>query len=174
MNKEERGERHWLSDEEWKRAQATLPICCVDVVPVRRGPADRVEAVGMILRDTPHQGRRWCLVGGRMLRDESMAQAVARQIRETLGDAARFQIDPAAQPQYVAQYFTTEQPVGLLDPRQHAIGLTFIVEITGEINTRGEAFEFRWFAPGSLAQEQCGFGQDAVVRACLRIDGMDA
>jgi len=56
----------WHEPEQWRRVQKILPIACVDVLLLHPTPqtARRVEALGLILRDTPHQGRRWCLVRG--------------------------------------------------------------------------------------------------------------
>ena len=162
---------NWLDPGDWRRAQATLPIACVDVLPVRVAADGRVERVGLIHRDTPHQGRRWCLVGGRLRRDESLADAAARQLRETLGPAVAF--DPVAvgrQPDHVVQYFTTARPDGLLDPRQHAVTMVYIVPILGgDPHVGGEAFDFRWFPPTALPPpDQWGFRQDEVAAACLR------
>lgn len=159
----------WLNPQDWKLVQDSVPICCVDVVPIKRSEGGNVAQVGLILRDTPHQGRRWCIVGGRMLRNETLAEAATRQLRQTLGDAVTFRIAPDAQPHFVAQYFTAPRDVGLFDPRQHAIGMTFLLELDGPAIAQGEAFEFRWFDVNSLPpSDDFGFGQDEVVRACLR------
>ena len=157
----------WLSDEAWKQVQASVPVACADVLPLR--VIDGVlREVGLIYRDTPHQGRRWCLVGGRMLRNESLAEAVGRQIRETLGPGVRFALPVDAQPAHVAQYFTERRPEGPLDPRQHAIGMTFAVAIEGEARPAGEAHDFRWFAIDALPRaEEWGFEQDRVARSVL-------
>src|SRR5437868_10225007 len=98
--------RVWLDPAEWKKTQESVPITCVDVLPMRMSGSDPglCDGIGLILRDTPHQGQKWCLVGGRLLRNESMTEAVARQIQETLGQNVSFEIDAAAQPIYVAQY----------------------------------------------------------------------
>jgi ADP-ribose pyrophosphatase YjhB (NUDIX family) len=169
------GASRWLSPADWRMVQASVPIACVDVIPVRStrasaGAADvgSFDSIGLILRDTPHQGRRWCLVGGRMLRNESFAQAIGRQLRETLGPDATFDLPAPIQPAYVAQYFTEPRSAGLHDPRQHALGNTFIVRVTGETRAQGEAHEFRWFPVDALpTAEEFGFGQDRVLAACL-------
>jgi ADP-ribose pyrophosphatase YjhB (NUDIX family) len=159
-----------LNAADWKRIQDTMPICCVDVLPVTHGSTSShiVQRVGLILRDTPHQGRRWCLVGGRLFRDESISQAISRQIGETLGPAARFSLPPDPQPAHVAQYFTTPRAANPVDPRQHAIGLTFVVDMEGDITPAGEAHHFEWFQLEMLPKPaEFGFGQDRVLAACL-------
>ncbi len=158
----------WLDASDWKRAQETLPIACVDVVPVRLDRSEKIEQVGLIFRDTPHQGRRWCMVGGRLWRNELVAEAIRRQLFETLGTHIAFKIEPDPQPTYVSQYFPTAREVGSVDPRQHALTLNFIIPITGQPQAGGEAIEFRWFAPSQLpAPDDFGFGQDRFVAACL-------
>ncbi len=161
---------NWLAAADWKWTQDHVPIACVDVLPVRLS-AGRVDRVGLIHRDTPHQGRRWCLVGGRLWRDEPFPAAVARQLRETLGPAVAF--EPVAadrQPDHVVQYFTTPRTDGLLDPRQHAVTMNFVVPLLADAAApAGEAFDFRWFPVGQLPPaDQWGFRQDEVAAACLR------
>jgi ADP-ribose pyrophosphatase YjhB (NUDIX family) len=161
---------NWLADDDWKWAQDSLPIACADVVPVRLDDAGKsIEQIGLIFRQTPHQGRRWCMVGGRMWRNESLAEAAGRQLRETLGPAVQFEIDANRQPDFVAQYFTTSRSIGFVDPRQHAITLVIVVPIAGEITAMGEAESFRWFSPDDLPKPgEWGFGQDRVVENCVR------
>src|SRR5579884_2882994 len=119
----------WLSDAEYERVRQTVPIVCVDIVSVRRGDDGRIREVGLILRDTPHQGRRWCLVGGRVRKDETLSEAAARHLRETLGPDVRFTLDRDVQPVYVSQYFPTRRPVGVIDPRQHSVAMNFILPV---------------------------------------------
>lgn len=163
----------WLAPDEWQRVQRSIPVLGVDVLPVRwtTHPRRSVAALGLILRDSP-QGRGWCLCGGRVLYGESLHEAIARQIRDTFGAAARFETHSGAQPLYVAQYAPAAREVrgfDAFDPRQHAIGLTFAVTLTGALTPRGEAHDFNWFPADQLpAPETFGFGQGRVVEACLR------
>ena len=70
--------------------------------------------------------------------------------RGDLGQAIAITLTDDPQPVYVGQYFTSQRRIGGTDPRQHAIGLTFALEISGEIRPQGEALDFRWFEPGKL------------------------
>jgi ADP-ribose pyrophosphatase YjhB (NUDIX family) len=160
---------NWLSAEDWKWVQDTLPIACTDVVPVRlAGDGRTVAQVGLIYRDTPHQGRRWCIVGGRMWRGESIAETATRQLHDTLGPNVRFKIDPDRQPDYVVQYFLTRRDIGFVDPRQHALTMVIAVPIAGEITAMGEALSFQWFDADRLPpSDEWGFGQDRAAEKCI-------
>ena len=158
----------WLTEAEYQRVRETVPIVCVDIVPLRV-EAGAVKQVGLILRDAPDQGRRWCLVGGRVWRNETLAEAVTRHIQETMGPEIRFHLDPDAQPIYVAQYFPTRRPVGVIDLRQHSVAMNYCVRIGGEVATGGEAHEFRWFDVNRLpSPDEFGFEQDRILDECLR------
>src|SRR5258708_4629581 len=107
----------WLSDQEWHAAQQKLPICCVDVLLTKKARSG-ISAVGLIYRHTPHQGRRWCLIGGRLLLNESLKAGIARQVRETLGARTQCALDSALQPLLVTEYFSVRRQRSLFDPRQ--------------------------------------------------------
>jgi ADP-ribose pyrophosphatase YjhB (NUDIX family) len=159
-----------LDPEKWRQIQELVPIACVDILPLQLSKGDHgiVQAVGLILRETPHQGRRWCLVGGRLCRNESFTEAINREIRDALGIEVQFTVKEDIQPDYEAEYFTLPKERGGFDPRQHAVGLTFCVPIQGNILPQGEALSFSWFNCHQLpAPEEFGFNQDRVVTACL-------
>jgi hypothetical protein len=57
----------------------------------------------------------------------------------------------------------------LFDPRQHAIGLTCVVEIIGIPVAHGEALEFNWFDINDIpGDNEIGFGQKSVINECVR------
>ncbi len=165
----------WLSLGDWQFVQKSVPITCVDVLPIG-GPSTRVERIGLIQRETPDQGVRWCLIGGRLLRNESFAEGVIRQVRETLGTSVRCDLPDDLQPVYVAQYFTVRRGTGSFDPRQHAVSLIFGVTLDGPPSPTGEAFDFRWFERSALPRaNQLGFGQEPIIAGCLdRLDALAA
>src|ERR1700722_12415787 len=117
----------WLPEKEWKAIQRRIPISCVDVLLTRTSRGGQSE-IGLILREAPLEGRRWCLVGGRILRNESTRAAVKRQIRETLGTRVRYLLPRRPEPLMIAEYFSLRRPRSLFDPRQHAIALTFSID----------------------------------------------
>jgi ADP-ribose pyrophosphatase YjhB (NUDIX family) len=146
-------------------------VVCVDVLPVCFSPRSRndVRLVGLIYRDTP-QGRKWCLIGGRLLYAESLSQAIRRQVRDALGRRVKIHVRSDQQPLHVAQYSPTGRKPFALDPRQHSVALTYALEMKGAPTPGGEAIQFKWFEITKIPRgKQLGFGQDAVLTACLRL-----
>lgn len=171
MNNKTSANKTWLSPSQWKFVQASVPIVCVDVLPVRfsRASPDTIRAIGLILRDTPHQGRKWCLVGGRLLYGESLRAAIVRQVTETLGSGMRLHLGRDPKPVTVIQYSPTNLMPFVLDPRQHAVSLTYALQLTGSPKPQGEAVAYKWFDVRSLpSPEECGFGHHGVATSCLR------
>jgi ADP-ribose pyrophosphatase YjhB (NUDIX family) len=158
----------WFSAKEYARLQRTVPLACVDVLPLRRR-GGRITHIGLIHRATPHQGRRWCLVGGRLFFGETLAEGLRRHLRETLGLAVRFRLGRHPEPLLIAQYFPRMRQGHYLDPRQHSVALTFALEVSGEHIAAGEAFDFQWFPVEALPpRRQYGFGQQRVVEQLLK------
>lgn len=140
----------FLPDELYAQVEESMPIICVDFVPLRHAKA-RTE-IGLILRDSPF-GQVWCHLGGRISHGETIADALQRHCHDTLSTGLILEADP--QPAHVYQWFPPtdipESARGLshgLDPRKHSVGLSFTVKLDGEPSPRTEALEFGWFATG--------------------------
>jgi ADP-ribose pyrophosphatase YjhB (NUDIX family) len=149
----------WIDPRQYERIQATMPIACVDVMLTSAGRA------GLIRRPTP-SGRRWCFIGGRILRDEMIVDAVARHVLATLGPAVR--VDLAALKFGMICEYLTKPGRRLRDARQHSIGLTFTAPCHGEPVPQGEAEQFRWFRPDELGRLRYGFGQGGPIKRLAR------
>jgi ADP-ribose pyrophosphatase YjhB (NUDIX family) len=164
------GGSRWLSPEDYSFVRERVPILCVDVL---LSPCGRPSAVGLIRRATYDGGDGWCLVGGRVLRDEHLAAAVARHVTATLG--AELRLDSATlEMRAVAEYFTKPSADQLHDPRKHAVALTYTATCEGTPHPAGEALDFHWFELGELGTVDFGFGQDAVVARVLAASGRGA
>jgi ADP-ribose pyrophosphatase YjhB (NUDIX family) len=158
----------WIPEPEWARLQEIIPISCVDIVLLRYDSNASLNGVGLILRDTTHQGQRWCLVGGRILYGESFGDAVRRHMLDTLGEDIHFQIRHDEQPVYMAQYRPSTGDGFLVDPRRHAVAMTYGLEVSGLPRAQNEALSFQWFDLGELPpRNKFGFEQDRVLSACL-------
>jgi ADP-ribose pyrophosphatase YjhB (NUDIX family) len=157
-----------LRQRTFRAIQLRIPIACVDVLPVREGIASGKE-VGLIFRETPNQGRRWCLIGGRLLINESFRTAIIREVTGALGEKVQCAVNDPLQPMYVAEYFSQKRKGKLYDPRQHAIGLTFQVQIKGKIDPRGETLKYQWFDVREIPRPaDFGFGQYKVVHDFIK------
>jgi ADP-ribose pyrophosphatase YjhB (NUDIX family) len=141
----------YLPDELYARIERSMPIACVDFVPVLVR-SDGLRQVGLILRESPH-GRVWCHLGGRVQFGETIRHAIGRHARETLQVEVLLEANP--QPSYVYEWFPsdvapTDGTVFGDDPRKHAIGLSFVVEVDSNPIAQNEALEFAYFSPGNL------------------------
>lgn len=157
----------WLAEADYRLVQRSVPLACVDILCLR-GSDLPPQQVGLILRDVTDGTRRWGLVGGRVLRGESLVDAVIRQLRITLGPEVRPGNALEPNPTWIAEYRPDGGDGFLVDPRQHAIGLTYAVVLEGRPQPQEEAYEFRWFGIDELPdQDASAFGQSVVVNRVL-------
>jgi ADP-ribose pyrophosphatase YjhB (NUDIX family) len=136
----------------YDQIEKSMPIACVDFVSIRHRATTEV---GLIRRESPF-GVVWCHLGGRINRGETIAQALCRHANDTLDVSLNLPDDP--QPDYVYQWFppAIAPNNGIVhgdDPRKHAIGLSFVVEMAGDPQARNEAIDFAWFAVSELPEE---------------------
>lgn len=149
----------------WLTRQMT-PIACVDVLP--RTAVDGEVKFGLIRRKDPEGVQVWALVGGGIHRGEAIEEAIERHLRETLGAAIEWRLPEARVPQLVAEYFPWEHGGDGLDPRKHAIAMTYVVDVDGEPRVSGEALAFEWFAAADIPPQAALWrGQHAVVKRLL-------
>jgi ADP-ribose pyrophosphatase YjhB (NUDIX family) len=158
----------WIPEEEYELIRARVPILCVDVL---LSPDDDPRQVALIRRATYDGRDGWCLIGGAVLRNEHLVEAVERHVRSTLGNGVR--VDRSTlELGTVIEYFTERRAGEFYDPRKHAVALTYSAscECIGEPEVLGEAIEFGWFKLDQLAEVNFGFGQgDAVARVLQKL-----
>ena len=155
-----------LSAESYELIRASVPILCVDVL---LSPSDNLGQVALIRRETHTGNEGWCLVGGRVLRNEHLLTAVERHIAATLGLAVRVDrstVELGA----VIEYFTEPDLGHFYDPRKHAVALTYSArcDCVGKPEALGEALEFGWFDVDHLSEVNFGFGHGEVVAQLLK------
>lgn len=161
----------WIDEELWKKMQKLIPIVTIDILPLHKIKEKNLVNVGLILRETADEGKKWCFIGGRLLYGEKLWDGVKRQIKITLGDNISIKVNKKEQqPLFVAQYFDYKDDVFLRDPRQHAVGLTYSVYLTGAVNPRGEAIDFKWFSLDALPdKDQFGFNHDKLLDIMIEL-----
>lgn len=144
----------YLPPEVYRLIEQSMPITCVDFVVVRERAHER--QLGLILRDSPH-GRVWCHLGGRVQRGETIAAAIRRHSRETVGVEPLLPLNP--QPLYVYEWFPsdlapTDGTAFGDDPRKHAIGLSYVIDLGDHTpHPQNEAIDFAYFSPHDLPHE---------------------
>ena len=167
-----------LSDALWTTIQQSVPVVCVDVVPVREGP-DGLE-VGLIRRRFADAGAPvWCHVGGRVLHGETTAEAVARHVEETFVGAVVPDLGTDPQPHHVVQWFPSDVrrgPTFGVDPRKHAVSLCWALDLgpAPAIRSGGEGDRLAWFPAdlASVADADLWLGTRHLVRGTSRGAGL--
>ncbi|GAA2230103.1 DUF4916 domain-containing protein [Streptomyces indiaensis] len=153
----------WIPEEDYHFICARVPILCVDLLPVIAG----TSRFGLIKRNTYNGGRGLNLVGGGVLLDESLVEAVDRHVSATLGSAVSVDMASLALVG-VYQYYRQPRPGELHDPRKNAVSITYAGIINGEPRAAGEALSFHTFELGSPpAPSTFGFGQGKVAYEAL-------
>jgi ADP-ribose pyrophosphatase YjhB (NUDIX family) len=159
----------WIPGELYKSIEASVPIVCVDVL---LSPCGSPKQIGLIQRTTYDDGFGWCLIGGRVLRDESLSDAVNRHVLATLGESIKV-VRSSMRLGAVIEYFSKPELGDFHDPRKHAVALTYSAacDLNGEPEIRGEAVDFHWFSIDDLPDIDFGFGQGEAVARVLKSEG---
>ena len=154
----------WIPEREYEFICDRVPILCVDLLPIVAGG----ERFGLIERDDWAGRRGLNLIGGAVLLDESLTDAVNRHLLATLGHRVRLETGTLSSVG-VYQYFKTAKPGQLHDPRKNAVSVTYTAVITGVPEPLGEARKFVLFDTGAPPPRQAfGFDQGTVVYDALR------
>lgn len=154
----------WLSAEAYREARERLPIACVDLLPWREDADGR--KIGLITRAGERGQEALSLIGGRVLRNETLAAALVRHVRETLGPDVSYERLDMGRPLLVVEYFPDAGE--FVDPSKHAIAMTYAARVHGDPRPGGEAQRFGWFdAAAPPPVERFGFGHGSVVRRLL-------
>jgi len=161
----------WLSAEDLSEVRDRVPLVYVDAVPVRLDHLGRVERVGLLLRAMPDGTISRAVVSGRVLFDETIRDALWRHLTKDLGPEADPSIPASPAPFTVAEYFPDPHRTGFHDPRQHAVGLAYVIPVLGDVAPGDDALDFSWLTVAEAASAQVGEemtgGQDRLVRLAL-------
>ena len=113
-----------LPPETFELVQRSVPIICVDLVVLRKVVQQGYEALLIKRKIYPERGT-WCLIGGRVLKNETILGAIRRQALRELG--VRVKILPpwsSSRPILVSEALRA-------DPQKHYVSLLYPVVITG-------------------------------------------
>lgn len=161
----------WLSPEELGTVRRRMPILYVEAVPVRLDGMGKVAEVGLLLRVSPTGSIARTIVSGRVMHGEVIRDALLRHLEKDLGPMAFPQLPLTTVPATVAEYFPTPSLTDLVDERQHAVSLVYVVPVTGTCEPRQDALELAWFTPqeatSAAVVEELEGGRGRILRQVL-------
>lgn len=155
-----------------------MPIICVDGVAYRY-QADGTPEVLAILRNTGEAIGKWCVVGGRitggrLLRRESVEQALQAHFKRDLGVEITIE-DGWQRPFYLGQCAPCGSGDFGLEKAKHAVAPRYLVRVADEKNfIFGEGFggrevaDVRWFSQTTLPKaDEFGYDHHETFRVAL-------
>lgn len=157
-----------LPDELFNTVISSIPIICVDIIPVRK--LNNAWALGVITRATPPQAGKTTILGGRINYGETVQEAIARHLKTDLGLSKYEFLEKTDQfnPFRIQQFLRAETagpPFGF-DPTKHAISLNYLVEITDTPIPKNEAKNFFWINESQIPNN-CGYNHDLVIKSAF-------
>ncbi|MCI1983646.1 MAG: NUDIX hydrolase family protein [Bifidobacteriaceae bacterium] len=140
----------WMSAASIDEIRSKVPIPYVEIVPVRVDDFGRITSIATLLRVAPSTEFNRTLVAGRVLLNESLREAIARNVAKDLGDMALPLIPLNLQPFKVAEFFQSPGLSEFHDARQHAIALCYIVPVAGDCKPQDDALDLEWVTPTKM------------------------
>ena len=163
-------ESSWLTDDELRFVRARMPILYVEAIPVRVDGEGMVEQVGLLLRGNDAGEITRTFVSGRVQYGESLREALLRHLEKDLGQMAFPALPQNLVPFTVAE-FSPMPWSKLYDERQHAVGLEYVVPVSGECSPRQDALEVTWLTPEEALDpdllEEIEGGRASVLRLAI-------
>lgn len=160
----------YLDDDLYKTVTENIPIICVDIIPIKK---DENWKVGLIVRATGTQAKKWTILGGRIYHSESVDEAIGRHLKHDLGveNFNHFKDFSDQNPFMVQQYFMKdnfESDRYGFDPSKHSLALTYLVQIDeSQLTPRNEAEDFVWIEDQITDASQTGYNQHVMVNRAL-------
>jgi ADP-ribose pyrophosphatase YjhB (NUDIX family) len=161
---------NFVSDELYKKITESVPLVCVDVLPIRR--VGDTWQIGVITRATGKETGKLALIGGRIQHNENISEAISRHLLTDL-DVHSFEFAANTEeslPFYVQQYFHRDfakLPYGY-DSSKHSIGLNYIVSLKEEPKPRVEASAFHWITRAGLPAA-AAYNQHLIMKLALDV-----
>lgn len=161
----------WLPVEDLAYVRERVPIVAIDAVPVRLDHLGQIQRVGLLLRALPDGTVSRAIVTGRIMRDESVREAIWRHLTKDLGPDCDPQLPASISPFTVVEYFPDAERTGFHDPRQHTVSLAYVVAMNGDCQPAENALDFAWLTVDEVTSEavakEMSQGHDRVVRHAL-------
>ena len=134
----------FIPEEEYARIMGVLPILCVDVA------LQNSKGQYLLIRraNEPLKGQ-WWVIGGRVLKGETLEQAVVRKVREEVGLKVS-----SAKPIGYYEGVSETNPFGLSTP-QHSVSVVFSAEIDDQQQVRLDNQSTEWKYSHELPKRFC-------------------
>lgn len=128
-----------LSNSLFKTIQKSMPVACVDLIILRKNKG-AIETL-LIKRRLYPEERKWCLIGGRILKGEYARDTIKRQALKEFGVSVKI-LPPWNEMMPLGAY---SDPVS--DRQKHFVVLVYPVIITkGKLKKEGPEYsEAKWF-----------------------------
>ena len=117
----------------------------VDLIPVRCDGSGRLVAVGLVRTVGVDGEESWTTIGGDVLPEETIEEAIARRVAETLGPAARARLVRLPQVGMAGQPDLARFDDASLHTDQRDSEAAYAVEIHGRLVPQPPALRFAWF-----------------------------
>ncbi len=159
-----------LSSKEYELVTNSVPIVCIDVIPLIY--SNNTVKLGAIIRATGSESGKVALIGGRILKNESITEAIRRHIQKDLS-CTQFsynQLNNEDSPFLVQQYEHTAslpKKFECFDPTKHSIGLTYLIELQETPVATNEARDFLWLSEHDI-NDNFAFRQDFVFKQVIK------
>lgn len=161
----------WLSDDDIATMRGKMPVVYINAIPVLTDDLGIVTHVGLLLRLGADGEVNREIVAGRVLYGERVRDALLRHCEKDLGPLALPRIPASPQPFTVVEYFPNPDITGFYDPRQHAVSLAYIVEVTGDCEPNQDALDLVWLRPDEVVSPtvaaELSAGHERLVRTAL-------
>ena len=132
----------FIPEEEYARIMEILPILCVDVV-VQNSKAQYL----LIRRANEPLKDQWWVIGGRVLKGETLEQAVVRKVEEEVGLNVG-SVRPIGYYEDVSEM----NPFGLSSP-QHSVSVVFSARVDDHQRVRLDSQSTEWKYSDELPED---------------------
>ena len=158
-----------LTTKDYELVTGSVPIVRIDVIPVIQ--EKNTIKLGAIIRATGSESGKVALIGGRILKNESITEAIKRHLQKDLNciNFSYCKYNSESNPFLVQQYeHTASSPnkFECFDPTKHSIGLTYLIELQEKPIATSEARDFLWLTEKDI-NDNFAFGQNFVFKQVI-------
>ncbi len=135
---------YWMTNKEYELVTSKTPIPCVDLIILRKSEEGIIEVL-LLIRKTGYGKGKWCVIGGRQWKGETLEQTINRQADDL---NIKVKVIPPFEPNFPA--WVNDDPSQ--DKTKHPCSITYPVKIiSGNVREEGEEYKgYKWFPVDKL------------------------